>query len=130
MEGLLSTQTVPALHVAERFVGALARKDFAEIERCFAADVTFRALVPTGYNEASNARDATRFFEHWFGDVESMHLRSARLGQIGSRTLVGYGVAGYEDGMGFSCEQTLYCDIIGNQLARVYLLCSGFIADA
>ncbi|MGZ3496985.1 MAG: nuclear transport factor 2 family protein [Vulcanimicrobiaceae bacterium] len=126
----MSTQTVPTLHVAERFVGALARKDFAELERCFAPNVMFRALVPTGYNEASNARDARRFFEHWFGDVESMQLRSARLGQMGSRTLVGYGIAGYEDGMAFSCEQTLYCDIIGNQLAHVNLLCSGFIADA
>ena len=126
----MSTQTVPTLHVAERFVSALARKDFVELERCFAADVRFRALVPTGYNEAYNAHDAARFFEHWFGDVEPLQLRSARLSQLGSRTLVGYGVAGYEDGMAFSCEQTLYCDIIGNQLAHVNLLCSGFIPDA
>ncbi len=109
-----------------RLVGAIAAQDEAALADCFARDVEFHALVPSGLRERTGATEAASLMSQWFGDSTELHLLDSRSEQVGDRLHISYRFAGVEEGDAYVVEQQLYCLVGDGKISRVDLLCSGF----
>ncbi len=79
--------TQSAQDVGDRFLAAVATRDFPALAACFSDDVRLRALVPRGLREASSPEEATGYFQTWFGaadrlEVLDTHRVAARSGRV------------------------------------------------
>ena len=108
-----------------RFVGALVRQDWTAVEACFAADVEFRALVPSGWREAGDSASAVAQVRQWFEDSHQLLLLSADVEQVQDRTALRYRLQIYKDRW-YVLEQRAYFDAADGRIQCIDLLCSGF----
>jgi hypothetical protein len=112
----------------ERYLRALTSLDFASLESCFRPDVDFRALVPPGVREASDASGAADYVRRWFGDADSLEVLWSEVGSIADRKTIAYRVRVHEPDGWKVVEQRLYCDVGDDGLiGTLDLLCSGFL---
>ena len=114
-----------AAAVGARFVAALARQDWAELESCFAADVAFRALIPRGLREARDSASAAGYLRQWFGDATELHLAASDVPPVQDRLGISYRFRAREDKW-YIVEQQAYCDVAEGHVTRMDVLCSGF----
>jgi hypothetical protein len=117
--------TVSKEAVGERFLRAVERQDWAELEACFSADLQFRALIPPGVREGSDATSAAGYFKRWFGDADALVLVAADVRTVEDRLSISYRFRAHEDRW-YAIEQTAYCDVGAGRIERMDLLCSGF----
>lgn len=114
--------------VGESFIRAVASGDFARIEAYFRPDVRFRALIPPGVREASDASGAAAHLRRWFDDADSMELLWSEAGSVGDRATAAYRLSVHEPDGWKVVEQRLYCDLDKDGRIRTLdLLCSGFL---
>jgi hypothetical protein len=71
--------------VVGAFLEALARGDFATMRSCLDPAVQFRALVPHGLIERTDADATIAQFRTWFGGHRSIQVVDASIGQVGPR---------------------------------------------
>jgi tRNA 2-thiouridine synthesizing protein A len=119
----MAAQTATA---AEQFLEALGQRDFARIEACFAPDVRFRALVPSGMREAKDPAAVAAYLRHWFGGADEFQVVRAEVGRIAGRIRIAYRLRVCDEDGWQVVEQQAYCDLADEQIARMDLLCSGF----
>lgn len=115
--------------LAEAFVDALARRDFARLHGLFDAQVRFRALVPPGLRDAGDAAGAVGHLRRWFGDADRFELVASTIGRVGPRLRVGYRIRLREDGAWSIVEQQAYLDGRDDRIRALDLLCSGFLPE-
>ena len=60
-----------AATLGRAFVEAIVAGDFDRLEALFAPDLRFRAIIPSGYREASTATGARAIVQDWFGGHRS-----------------------------------------------------------
>jgi hypothetical protein len=96
METGMSNEVIECRGVAERFLQALISRDFRAIEACFRPDIPFRALVPPGLREASDATGAVAHVRRWFGDADSWEVEWAEVGSVVDRAAVAYRIRLHE----------------------------------
>jgi hypothetical protein len=118
----------PRWEIAGQFLGALARRDFPELESCLDPQVRFRALVPRGVIEANGAAQAVALFRRWFGEDDTFDVIDAAIGQLGPRIYLRWqvrtGAAG--DCSSFRLvEQHVFADA-RERIEALDLLSSGF----
>jgi len=109
----------------ERFLTALRKQDWPELQSCFAANVQFRALVPPGVREGTDAASAAGYLSRWFGDADELILLASDIRQIEDRLSISYRFRVHED-QWYVVEQRAYCDVGEEGIERMDLLCSGF----
>ena len=118
-----------SLSPLERFVDAVARRDYAALEATLAPNVRFRALVPPGFREAVTAAGAREHIEGWFEDLEAIEMVERRLDPIGAvaqacyRLRVRYGDAPYV------MQQTVLASTGEAGIEELDMLCSGIRAE-
>lgn len=112
--------------VCERFMEALAGRDFPALAGCFSEAAHFRALVPRGPREAHGAEDATRYFQSWFGSYDRIDVLAARTDLIGDRHHLTWRLRVHGDDQQRVVEQQAYATVRDEQILELDLLCSGF----
>lgn len=112
--------------LAERLVRAIAERDEAAVDACFAPDVRFRALTPSGLRERSGATDTASLIAAWFGDSTEIDVLDAGSDEVADRLRVSYRLAGVEEDEPYVVEQHLFCAVGEGRIMSADLVCSGF----
>jgi hypothetical protein len=117
------------LKVGERFLSALAARDFPELRASVADDVRFRLLVPKGPQAHAGAEETLSRFTGWFGDADELRLEAASASTVADRLVVTYRVRLRNGDRWRLIEQHLVADARPDGcLQSMDLLCSGFHA--
>jgi hypothetical protein len=114
--------------VAEEFIDALAAQDFERLERSFAPDVHFHAVVPgTGsFHEQSGADATANQFRTWFGDAEPFELIGRWVEPVVDKLRLSYRFAAFEDEQWHVVEQQAYAVVGASGIEKLDVACSGF----
>ena len=117
-----------AVDVARELVDALAARDYERLERCFAPDVDFHAVVPgTGsFREQAGAPATAEQFRKWFDEAEPLELLKASCDVVVDRVRISYRFAAREDGQWHVVEQQAYAAVGDGGIEKLDLACSGF----
>ena len=112
--------------MAASIAAAVACRDGGRLAAALTDTVRLRALLPRGLVE-SHGRDAVvARFAGWFADFDSVEMVSAEGEPVADRLLVHYRLGLRQESTRWICTQTLICKTVGDRLATVDLLCSGF----
>ncbi len=111
-----------------RFVRAVSRRDWVEVEALFQPPVQFRALVPGGLREASNRGEASAWFRTWFGEADAVELVGSTVESMADKLRISYRLRVHEAQWRI-VEQQAFCLVEGDRIQRMDLLCSGFRPD-
>jgi ketosteroid isomerase-like protein len=126
----LETRARTAEEVGRSFVDALARRDWASLERCFAPDVQFQAVVPNAarpFRDKPDASSAVEQIRKWFSDADPLVLAHSEVGMIADRLAIRYRFTGHEPDGDFVVEQDAFAEVDGGRVTSMRLVCSGFI---
>ncbi|MDQ1643049.1 MAG: hypothetical protein QOJ90_2400 [Actinomycetota bacterium] len=115
-----------ASSIGTRLVEAVAARDQLGLAACFKPGATFRALIPPGLRERTEADDAAALVVGWFADSTEFELVESRTEEVGDRVHVAYRFEGVEDGEPYVVEQHLFCAVADGLVEAADLLCSGF----
>jgi hypothetical protein len=132
MTGMSATTTTAAVvepTPAARFLKVLGELDFAELERCLAPDVWFRALLPRKVHESNTAQDAVSTFRAWFQGTGGSRLLEADHHTIAGRQYVRYRFLvrpEWARDQWHVVEQAGFCRVKENRVSRLDLVCTGF----
>ena len=125
---------VPAFALAGSFLEGLAAQDFTRLGDALTAGARLRALLPRGLREWTGPEAIAGAFARWFGDTEDFELAEATVGEVGGRLHLHWRVRLQAERLGagwFTVEQQAYADTAdGGRIARLDLLCTGYLAEA
>ena len=115
----------------ERFIAAIARQDFREVEHLIDPMIHFRALLPSKEAEAHTNVEAASWFKHWFGNRDSLELQYKEVTNIFDRLYLTYRIRTHHPEDGWRViEQHIYAVVQNGKIADLWLLCSGFRPEA
>ncbi|MGA7329481.1 MAG: hypothetical protein WBX25_34630 [Rhodomicrobium sp.] len=112
---------------ADKFLHALAIRDFASLGETFAPEVQFRALIPAGLREARSGLEARNHYQQWFSDLERFEMVGHTVMPVASRTHIAYRLHFIHEGMPKVWEQRIFLTVGENGIEKFDLLCSGFL---
>lgn len=117
--------------VGSAFIEMLARQDFEQLERLFAPQVRFRALLPPRICEENTAAAATEWLRRWFGGADHLQVLQKTADQVFDRLHLCYRLRTYDAVNGWRAieQQAYYVVQQEGQIADMWLLCSGFRPD-
>ena len=111
---------------AASIAAVVACRDGGRLGATLTDTVRLRALLPGGAVE-SHGRDAVvARFAGWFADFDTVELVDVAGEPVADRLLVHYRLGLRQESTRWICTQTLICKTVGDRLATVDLLCSGF----
>lgn len=118
----------------DRFLQALAERDWQRLEALLDSKVRFHALVP-GPNNSGELRTSpdragtVRYLRNWFGGADHFEIQKSEVHRVASRYHFSYLIR-YHDEDGWQIiEQRAYCDIRNGIVEELDLLCSGNMPD-
>ena len=114
------------LEVGRRFLTALAARDFAGLEACFHADVSFRALVPSGMRDGIGPAVTVAWLRRWFEGADLFDIQKANVDVVVDRLHITYRIRLHKEGLMQMIEQQAYCSVDHGHITDMKLLCSGF----
>ena len=115
-----------ATSFAASFAATVARRDRGRLGAALTDTVRLRALLPGGLVE-SHGRDAViERFAGWFADFDTVELVDATGEPVADRLLLHYRLTLGRGRTRWACTQTLVAKTVGDRLAALDLLCSGF----
>ena len=112
-----------------RFVDALARYDFDELEACLAPDVWFRALLPRSVHESNSARQAADAYRSWYGSASRFALLAAEQHTMAGREFLSYRfklLPPWTPEQWHVIEQAGFCRVKEGRISRLDVVCTGF----
>jgi hypothetical protein len=116
--------------VGEAFLRALANRDFEALQACLQQDVSFRALVPSGIRQATDASGTVNRLRLWFGEADSFEMLRTEIGQVADRLSITYRIRLHDSDGWQVIEQRLYCDVGDDgRISTLDLQCSGFLPE-
>jgi TusA-related sulfurtransferase len=118
-----------SISTGDRFLEALAARDFERLQTLFANPVRFRALVPRGLREAGQPHEAAAWFKKWFADSDYFSIQSSTVDQVADRISVSYRFRGHDASGWYVVEQKAYCQVQDDAIQDMALVCSGFCKD-
>lgn len=125
MRGLTTLDTTD-IALGERFVAAVAARDFDRLHACFDPDLRFRALTPNHVWAHFGVASAVTSIRAWFGDARRLELIDSRIERVGDRLSLSYLLRVQETDVWALCEQRAYCITAGGAISDISLICSGF----
>jgi ketosteroid isomerase-like protein len=110
-----------------KFLDALGRRDFEQLEACLAPDVWFRALLPKSQRESHTAHEAATIFRTWFGDETASTVLEAEHRPAPGRVFLSYRLRLLSTSSpGWHVvEQAGFCRIQENRISRLDVVCTG-----
>ena len=115
--------------VAERFLEALTRRDYAGLGACFAPDGTLRSVVRPGWREDDGPDAISERFRIWTGDIDDYEVVESEAAPFADLLRLRWVVRGVDTstpGAGPSTfEQSAYAELDGGLITRMRLACSG-----
>jgi hypothetical protein len=116
--------------IGEAFLYALANRDFEALQACLQRDVSFRALVPPGIRQATDASGTVNRLRLWFGEADSFEMLRTEIGQVADRLSITYRIRLHDSDGWQVIEQRLYCNVGDDgRISTLDLLCSGFLPE-
>lgn len=109
----------------QSFLSAFATRDPDRIQACFAPQARFRALIPPGVCEATDAIGATNHLLDWFGGAYHFEILESEVGVVVDRLRISYRLRVHEADGRQIFEQQAYCDVRDGRIEVMDLLCSG-----
>lgn len=131
MIATLEVKETPTAQVqaAERFLDAVGRRDFAELENVFAPNVWFRALLPRRILESNIASDAIAAFRGWIEGASDFRVLATDHHASQGREFVSYRFLLRPDWapeQWHVMEQSGYLRERAGQISRFDVVCTGF----
>jgi hypothetical protein len=114
--------------VGTLFIRALISQDWTALQSCFEDEVQFRALIPSGFREASASDSAASLLSAWFRPADTLILLASEVHSLQDRLALSYRLRLHED-QWYVVEQRAYCDVSDGRIQRMDLVCSGFRPD-
>jgi hypothetical protein len=112
--------------VSERFLAALAERDFEALGASFAVDARLRGLMPSNVRDCEGREEIVERFRIWNGDLESFELLESEVVPMEDLTRLRWRVRGVDPDDGPSVyEQTAYVGLDGERIVWMNLVCSG-----
>jgi hypothetical protein len=122
----VATTAQPALGVAARLVDAIAGRDFAAAESCFAPDARMRALVPLRLRDESGAAAIVARMRFWWEEGDDHELVDSELESLADRIRFRWRIRHSDPELGLCVqEQSGYLACAGDRIATLNLVCSG-----
>ena len=126
------THRETAWPVVDLLLDALTHRDFDAMQKLFADDVRFRALIPPGGIELHTAEETAAKFRSWFGGEGDFEILDASLGQVGSRLYARWRAR--MSPLGHPAESRVAEQHVfttgSTRIETLDLLCSGFQMDS
>ncbi len=122
---LMQKSATEGQDVANRFLSALAQRDFAPMASCFSDDARFRALVPGGLREAEGA-EAVTWFQRWFGLAERIDVLDRHACTIADRQHLSWRFRVHDELGKRVIEQQAFATLEDGRFIQFDLVCSGF----
>ena len=118
--------------VGDRFVHSLLAKDWTGVETVIDPVVDFRGLTPGSAWQATSAKSLTEsVFQVWFEPNDDIYeIVAISEDAITTRSRIAYRFRLRNEGGDFICEQTAYYDEVEGKIAKLRILCSGFLESA
>ena len=117
----------PTAAAAASSIGtAVAGRDREQLAAAFTDTVRLRALLPGGPVESHGSDAVLARFAEWFADFDTVELVDAAGEPVADRLLLHYRLTLGQGHTRWACTQTLIGKTVGDQLATLDLLCSGF----
>jgi TusA-related sulfurtransferase len=118
-------------HIAlgNKFVEALAARDFDQLQTLFANPLRFRAMVPNGIREAKQPLEALGWFRRWFGGADHFELQTSSVDEVVDRLSVNYRIRLHDEDGWQVIEQKAYCKVQTGSIRDMALVCSGFCVE-
>ena len=117
--------TVHTTEVADRFLEALSRRDFAALGATFAENGRLRGLVPSALREAEGRDAIAERFAIW-NDAEDWELLESDVEPVADMLRIRWRVSSTDSaGERVVFEQTAYAEIGDSGIMRMNLVCSG-----
>jgi len=131
MIATLEVQETPTAQAqaAERFLDAVSRRDFDELERGFAPNLWFRALLPRRILESNVASDAITAFRGWLEGANDFRVLAAEHRKSQGREFVSYRFLLRPDWapeQWHIMEQSGYLREKEGRVSRLDVVCTGF----
>lgn len=123
------SQEHQSIGLGEDFLSALKARDFDRLEACFHPNIHFRALVPSGIREGTNAREAGAWLRRWFDDADEFQPLTSSVDKVADRLHINYRFRVRKGIQWQLIEQQVYCSITDGRIEVLNLLCSGFRPD-
>lgn len=114
-----------AISPLQRFVEAIAQRDFRDAGYTLAPSVRFRALLPQGLCVGTGGAELTEYFTTWFGDADEFEMVSSQLDRCGDRPHAAYRLYMRRRGVRYVCEQHLFATVAHSGVVELDVLCSG-----
>lgn len=110
-----------------RFLEALGRRDFDQLEASLAPDVWFRALLPKAQRESNAAHEVAATFRSWFGDQTASELIHSEHYTVAGRVFLSYRLQLLSTSSpGWHVvEQAGFCRIREDRISRLDVVCTG-----
>jgi hypothetical protein len=105
---------------------AVAGRDREQLAAAFTDTVRLRALLPGGPVESHGRDGVLARFAEWFADFDTVELVDAAGEPVADRLLLHYRLTLGQGHTRWACTQTLIGKAVGDRLATLDLLCSGF----
>ena len=113
--------------VVEKLVQAIGSRDSAGVHAVVRPDTRLRALIPPGPVESNGSDEIAERFGGWLGWLASVELASSSVEEIAGRWRFSYRLrVRDEDGGTMLLEQQGFCDVDGEHITGIDLVCSGF----
>lgn len=111
--------------LGQRYIDAVIDGDFDRLQGLLAADVRFRALVPSRTWEASTAAGARRIVDGWFGESVDRVLLQSSVDVLSDRLVFSFRMELTEGGERKVVEQHVAAIVGDGVFDDVALVCSG-----
>ncbi|MFE7722446.1 nuclear transport factor 2 family protein [Nocardia rhizosphaerihabitans] len=129
----MTTSTLPQQPtespVADLFLAALTRRDFAALTACLAPEVRLRGLIPPGPFDAVGPGPAVDRFRGWFGGPDDFTVLDAGSDHVGGKLALHWLVRMqpvHAPGAARVAEQRVFLTIEQDRITTIDLLCSGW----
>ena len=121
--------TTAQSQTTERFLNAISRRDFDDLESVFARNLWFRALLPRRILESNMASDALTAFRGWLEGANGFRVLTTNHHASQGREFVSYRFLLRPDWapeQWHIMEQSGYLREKEGQISRLDIVCTGF----
>jgi hypothetical protein len=116
------------LFIGKSFIDCLSDQNFDDLVQLFSGDIFFRALIPSSIVTLNDSYKTADKLKSWFYNEEP---EKYEIVESSSKVLVdclhiNYTIFLTYKGNPYNVEQQLYCEIDGDRISKLSLICSGF----
>jgi hypothetical protein len=116
------------MFIGKSFLKYLSDQNFADLVQLFSDDIFFRALIPSSIVTLNDSHNTADKLKSWFYTEEP---EKYKIVESSSEVLVdclhiNYKIFLTYKGNPYNVEQQLYCEVEGDRICKLSLICSGF----